>query len=82
MTYVPEPVPNEKEELRAYIERELRRLSGTLISGVDAVMLPELHAAPAKPRTGMVVLADGSDWNPGSGAGYYGYRSGAWQFLG
>jgi hypothetical protein len=28
------------------------------------------------------VLADGTSWNPGSGGGFYGYRAGAWRFLG
>lgn len=36
------------------------------------------HVAPAKPREGMLVYADGTDWNPGSGAGYYVYYAGAW----
>lgn len=30
-----------------------------------------LHAAPAKTSAGDMVLADGTDWNPGSGAGLY-----------
>jgi len=36
------------------------------------------HVAPPKPREGMLVYADGTDWNPGSGAGYYVYYAGAW----
>jgi hypothetical protein len=39
------------------------------------------HVAPAKPREGMLVYADGTDWNPGSGAGYYVYYAGAWHPL-
>ena len=27
------------------------------------------HVAPVKPREGMLVYADGVNWNPGSGAG-------------
>ena len=38
--------------------------------------------APAKPREGMIRLADGTLWNPGSGSGFYGYRAGAWRLLG
>lgn len=44
--------------------------------------LQELHEAPAKVRAGMVVLADGTDWDPGSGAGFYGYYGAAWVKLG
>lgn len=29
-----------------------------------------------------MVLADGTNWNPGSGGGCYIYRAGAWRFLG
>jgi hypothetical protein len=36
------------------------------------------HVAPGKPREGLLVYADGTDWNPGSGAGYYVFYAGAW----
>ena len=39
------------------------------------------HVVPTKPREGMLVYADGTDWNPGSGAGYYVYYAGAWHPL-
>jgi len=40
-------------------------------------------AVPPKPRVGMVVYADGTHWNPGSGEGVYRYGSdAAWHFLG
>lgn len=43
-----------------------------------------LHIAPVKVFAGMVVNADGTDWNPGSGAGMYLRNSAntAWTFLG
>jgi hypothetical protein len=41
-------------------------------------LMEELHVEPAKPRLGMVVYADGSDWNPGYGAGLYVYGDGYW----
>ena len=44
--------------------------------------LEELFESPPRPRDGIVVFADGSEWNPGSGRGYYGYHSSAWHFLG
>jgi hypothetical protein len=40
------------------------------------------HVPPGKPREGMLVYADGTDWNPGSGAGYYVYYAGAWHAMG
>lgn len=68
------------QHLVEWMERELRTLAQTLQSNT---ILPtdQLHAAPAKPRVGMVAYADGSDWDPGNGAGLYVYKSGGWQFL-
>src|SRR6187399_2158606 len=40
------------------------------------------HAAPVKPREGLLVYADGVNWNPGSGPGYYSYVGGSWVFMG
>lgn len=39
------------------------------------------HANPTDPQEGMVVWADGTNWDPGSGAGLYEYRGGAWHKL-
>lgn len=69
------------EDLKAYIAEELRSIESAL-EEVDTVRLIELHVAPERPREGMVVLADGTDWDPGSGAGFYGYRGGSWNLLG
>jgi hypothetical protein len=62
--------------------QELDDLVRYLNSGVDYLMLKKRNAAPEKPRVGMVVLADGTNWNPGSGAGFYGYNAGSWVKLG
>lgn len=48
----------------------------------DILFLEELFEEPAKPLDGMVVWADGTMWNPGSGAGIYHRRGGAWVHLG
>jgi hypothetical protein len=37
-----------------------------------------LTAEPTDKANGMIVYADGTSWNPGSGAGFYGYEGGAW----
>lgn len=44
--------------------------------------LEQLNAAPAKTFDGMVVYADGTNWNPGSGKGVYAYYGAAWHYLG
>lgn len=64
------------------LQQELQNISRSMSEGNEFLLLEMRYAAPSKPRDGMVVLADGTSWNPGSGAGYYGYRAGAWRFLG
>ncbi len=81
MTYRAGLPPKAVEQLGAYVEEQLTEVSENLDT-IDNLTLVELHAEPVRPRTGMVVLADGTDWNPGSGAGFYGYRGGAWNLLG
>ena len=44
--------------------------------GLTELRLIVLHAAPERPRTGTIVYADGTDWDPGSGEGPYYYDSG------
>lgn len=46
-----------------------------------ALTFDEQHHAPEKPRVGLVVYADGTDWNPGSGEGLYVYKSGGWTLI-
>ena len=81
MTYRPGPVPEDIKLLGSYVEKQLTEVSENLDT-IDNLTLVELHAEPVKPRTGMVVLADGTDWNPGSGVGVYAYFGGAWNLLG
>ena len=69
------------EAIVEYLDDELQKVQESLEYATE-VRLEELNREPARPRTGMLVLADGTNWDPGSGAGFYGYRNGAWQLLG
>ena len=86
MRWQPQPLVTQvyEEALRWVIE-QFENLSGVL-EGADfeQLSLKELHAAPAKPRDGMVVFADGTDWNPDAtnGQGMYVYYGSAWHYLG
>lgn len=87
MDYDPLPFHGrEGEQLRPtelYLLEELQRLAGVLRTDNHyTVQLDKLSVEPIKPRDGMVVLADGVNFNPGSGPGYYGFRDGLWRFLG
>ncbi|KKL95602.1 hypothetical protein LCGC14_1852950 [marine sediment metagenome] len=67
--------------LAAYLAQELRRIAESFL-GVEEILLVELNVEPDKPRDGMIILVDGTNFNPGSGAGFYGRVGGAWTFLG
>lgn len=78
--YTPSPVPRgDLAALENYIESELQRLANDLEANIIAkVQLAETFVVPIKPRDGLLVFADGTSWNPGSGRGVYVYSSSAW----
>lgn len=63
-------------EARRFLEEELSRVADIINSG--SFCLPVLSEPPAKPEDGVIAYADGSNWNPGSGLGFYGYENGSW----
>lgn len=79
MAYTPEPTPAEVSS--EYIYREFLRISAEFVQIAEGRYFAPLAAAPAKPREGMIVVADGTNWNPGAGKGAYEYRSGGWAKL-
>jgi len=79
MSYVP-TFPGEGVTPQ-WLYDELQRI-GNEMNTSSAIIFDTLHAAPARPQEGMLVSADGTDWNPGSGAGMYQYRASAWHYLG
>lgn len=68
-------------QLSQWASRELERI-GQRFTNHDTIQHNIMYAAPDKPRDGMIVVADGTSWNPGSGGGPYCYFSGNWVFLG
>lgn len=78
MGYTPTEVPEEWDV--AWMSEELRRLA-ELMSKMEmqrAVLSPQA-VAPAKVEAGIVVNADGVNWNPGFGQGLYVYENGRWE---
>lgn len=73
--YIPGPIPHDGQ---AWLVRELQAISQATQSAAPMLRLDVLNAAPAKPRDGMLVVADGTNWNPGSGAGVYARIGGSW----
>lgn len=78
----PPPINPDVAALAQYTGEELQALAQSQLDTVDYVHLNVLYAAPARPRAGLMVEADGTSWNPGAGAGTYIYRAGAWVKLG
>ena len=76
--------PTEKDVVRVarWMDEQLRYLETALNEPIDSLRLKTLHAEPSRPRDGVIVFADGTDWDPGSGEGYYGYYGSAWVKLG
>lgn len=73
------PPLGDLENLRSYLTQEFQRLAIALeVNQVESIQLVERHSAPNKPRDGLVVFADGTNWNPGGGRGVYVYSSAAW----
>lgn len=81
-TYRPANVPTNPAELPGFLMRELQAIHEAAHRSEQFLELQKLNAQPARLREGMVVLADGVNWNPGLGAGFYGYYGGAWAKLG
>lgn len=67
----------------AYAYRELQRLANYIeTQRISRVALIPQTVAPLRPREGDLVMADGVNWDPGSGIGLYQYRLSTWEFLG
>lgn len=77
--YTPLPEPANVEELLLYVNTELKRISEAT-DVPSELRLNERNSAPARPREGTIVYADGTNWEPVSdgGEGYYGYTNGVW----
>ena len=80
MSYTPAPtLAKTVEDLRRWATLELQRVSDSF-RAAQTPTIPLLYAAPAKPVTGQLAIADGTSWNPGSGRGLY-YFDGSWKFI-
>lgn len=78
--FEPTAIPQDSPpNLRAWLAAQLRLIANDLRAPqVERVRFAVLAAEPEKFDDGDVVMADGSNWNPGAGAGVYARVSGAW----
>ena len=79
--YRPTPPPADPRDFEAqilWLQDELRRISAS-VEEAQILHLPPIYEEPGFVEDGMVVNADGSSWDPGSGPGLYLRRLGAWE---
>ena len=79
MAYTPEPTGTDFSS--EYLYRELTKIAAQFELMQQGNLLEYRTAVPPKPRDGMLALADGTNWNPGSGKGMYVYLTGVWTKL-
>lgn len=81
--YVSRIPPQNPADLPQFLSDELQFINRAMVEPNQFLSLQMLYQAPPKPRDGMIVLADGTSWNPSAGgAGFYGYYGGSWKKLG
>lgn len=80
-SYVPGKVPSAPESLPSFLQSELMSIHKGFQSISEILRQKPLAVEPAKRSEGMLVYADGTNWNPGSGAGVYSYNGSGWVFL-
>ena len=71
-----EPGNLSPEDLMESMTQELEKISRSMRR--PFLSLQTQHEEPGRLSEGLIALADGSDWNPGDGAGFYGYYGSAW----
>lgn len=75
------PAPADPKDLPAWVQQQFDDLTKAL-QQTTLLWLKTQYKEPAKPREGMIVLADGTEWNPGAAQGFYGYYGSSWHKLG
>ncbi|WP_444886702.1 hypothetical protein [Microbulbifer sp. JMSA008] len=77
MSYTPGPAqPRNLEELWRYLQAELGKIQRAF-TDLEA-LAPLYREPPRRPPLGLLVTADGTDWDPGQGKGLYIWEGSAW----
>ena len=66
------------ETLKMQLKQEFATIAREQSQPSEYLALKTLYAEPKRIFDGMVIKADGTTWDPGSGAGVYAYVGGAW----
>ena len=65
-------------ELRYFLGNVLNAVNSHIDGDISVIRLTEQTVEPNEKDDGTIVYADGTNWNPGGGEGFYGRVSGAW----
>lgn len=80
MRYTPaQATPKDLPNLIRYLFRELVRVAQAI--NTLPANAPTLNVEPERPAEGDFIIADGTDFDPGSGNGLYIRLNGAWVFI-
>lgn len=76
MSYQPTNPPSvtnrELQQLASWLQDELRRISTAIRNPVfEQITLKQLSVSPKKRGDGVILYADGTNFNPGAGKGIY-----------
>lgn len=78
MTYSPKPCSvSDLTSLVRFLDDELQSISRAF-QEADVLELRETNKEPVRPKEGIIVLADGTNWNPGLGQGLYVRHNNTW----
>jgi hypothetical protein len=78
------PTFDDPRQALEWILAQLTTIETAFNQGLDGIQLITLHVEPEKKRDGLIVLADGTDWDPGADGnpGIFAYYGGTWNKLG
>ena len=76
--YISSIIPGDEKDLPRVVGTELKKIEQALeLPLTDSIIIRELNVEPNKVYDGMIARADGTDWDPGEGAGIYEYQAAA-----
>lgn len=81
VNYLPRHVPTDEKQIPIFLLQEFQEIAKVL-EVLTKGHVEVTFAEPDKLKEGLVRLADGYRWNPGSGKGVYVYYDGGWHKLG
>lgn len=79
MSFTPDPPPRTESvaDVIEWARQQFERIAQSQVEQTSLELRP-VNAPPSKPASGMIVSADGSDWDPTGTPGAHEYIGGVW----